>query len=168
LQQKNLNMKSAIILTVAFTAFLFTACSNDGSSKKADGDASTTAPELNNTVATGAVMHYICPNSCAGSGGDAAGTCPVCGTEYAHNDAFHNQPATPPGAAPGAAPAAGPLSNPASPVITPPAPTATEPAQNAAGVFHYTCSKGCAGGSGTAGTCSKCGGELAHNAAYHQ
>ncbi|MBX2926209.1 MAG: hypothetical protein KF852_00110 [Saprospiraceae bacterium] len=158
-------MKSAIILTVAFAAFLFTACSNDGSSKKADGDTSTaTTPALNNTVATGAVMHYICPKNCAGSGGDAAGTCPVCGSEYTHNDAYHNQPAPPPGAAP----AAGPLSDPASPVITPPAPTATEPAQNAAGVFHYTCSKGCAGGSGTAGTCAKCGGELAHNAAYHQ
>lgn len=42
-----------------------------------------------------------------------------------------------------------------------------EPAQNAAGVWHYTCSKGCAGGSGTASACSVCGGTLAHNAAYH-
>ncbi|MBK8297499.1 MAG: hypothetical protein IPK91_09535 [Saprospiraceae bacterium] len=33
--------------------------------------------------------------------------------------------------------------------ITPPAPTtAPEPAQNAAGVWHFTCSKGCPGGAG--------------------
>jgi hypothetical protein len=160
-------MKSAIILTVAFAAFLFTACSNDGSSKKA-GDASTDAPGLNpgaaTTATTGAVMHYICPKNCAGSGGDGAGTCPVCGSEYVHNDAFHNQPATP-ALTP---PSGGPFDNQAAPSITPPAPAVTEPAQNAAGVFHYTCTKGCAGGAGAAGSCSKCGAELAHNAAYHQ
>lgn len=42
-----------------------------------------------------------------------------------------------------------------------------EPAQNAVGLWHYTCSKGCAGGAGLAGNCSTCGGLLAHNQAYH-
>ena len=31
-------------------------------------------------VATAGVKHYTCPKNCAGSGGDAAGTCPVCGS----------------------------------------------------------------------------------------
>ena len=51
---------------------------------------------------------------------------------------------------------------------TPPSATTPEPAQNAEGIWHYTCEKGCAGGAGAAGTCASCGGPLAHNQAYHQ
>lgn len=110
------------------------------------------APSVNS-----AVKHYICSNNCEGSGGPAAGTCPVCGNAYVHNDAYHNNggattPTTAPSPVPGTTPTATP---------TP------EPAQNAAGVWHYTCGNGCAGGAGAAGSCSKCGGALAHNAAYH-
>ena len=47
-------------------------------------------------------------------------------------------------------------------------PATAEPAQNAAGVWHYTCAKGCKGGAGGAGNCGTCGGALAHNTAYHQ
>jgi hypothetical protein len=47
-----------------------------------------------------------------------------------------------------------------------PAPKA-EPPQNAKGVWHYTCSKGCAGGGGSAAPCAKCGTVLAHNTKYH-
>jgi len=101
--------------------------------------------------AAGNVAHYICPNNCAGSGGESQANCPVCGTAYVHNQAFHAQQ-------PQAAPAPSPT--------TLPTPTA-EPAQNAAGVWHYTCAKGCAGGSGSAGVCATCGGELAHNSSYH-
>ena len=50
---------------------------------------------------------------------------------------------------------------------TPPT-TTPEPAQNAAGVWHYTCSAGCAGGAGSAIACAKCGKTLAHNPAYHK
>ena len=50
------------------------------------------------------------------------------------------------------------------PTMTPPT---AEPAQNAAGVWHYTCGNGCKGGAGAAGTCGTCGGTLAHNQAYH-
>lgn len=62
---------------------------------------------------------------------------------------------------PAPAPAADPATQPA-------APQTAEPAQNAKGVWHFTCPKGCEGGSGAQGTCAKCGGQLAHNAAYHQ
>ena len=48
---------------------------------------------------------------------------------------------------------------------TPP-PTA-EPAQNADGVWHYTCPNGCEGGAGAAGPCPGCGAQLTHNSAYH-
>lgn len=49
---------------------------------------------------------------------------------------------------------------------TPPPPTA-EPPQNAQGVWHYTCTKGCAGGSGSAVPCATCGATLVHNQVYH-
>ncbi len=42
-----------------------------------------------------------------------------------------------------------------------------EPPQNAAGVWHFTCSKRCAGGSGAAGNCTTCGAPLIHNTLYH-
>lgn len=48
--------------------------------------------------------------------------------------------------------------------VNPPIP---EPPQNADGVWHFTCAKGCEGGSGVAEACKGCGGPLAHNAAYH-
>ncbi|RMD68737.1 MAG: hypothetical protein D6818_11165, partial [Bacteroidetes bacterium] len=57
-----------------------------------------TQPATNNANASASgVKHYICPNNCEGSGGDAQGTCPVCGTAYVHNQAYHaqQQPATP-------------------------------------------------------------------------
>jgi hypothetical protein len=54
----------------------------------------------------------------------------------------------------------------AAPGVTTPTPKA-EPPQNAKGVWHYTCSKGCAGGAGTAEPCAKCGTLLAHNTKYH-
>jgi hypothetical protein len=39
--------------------------------------------------------------------------------------------------------------------------------QNTEGVWHYTCSQGCAGGGGKDDNCITCGGSLAHNQAYH-
>ncbi len=123
---------------------------------------SSTVPPANTAANTSGVKHYICPNNCAASGGPAAGTCPVCGTAYVHNQEFHNQgqspitatPATPPAGAPGT-PASGST-------------TVGEPPQNASGVWHYTCSTGCAGGAGSAVACATCGTTLVHNTLYHQ
>lgn len=112
------------------------------------------APAPGNTAAapSGNVKHYTCPNNCKGSGGDAKGNCPVCGTAYVHNVAYHTQG-----------------NNTSTTTTSPnPAQATPSPAQNAAGVYHYTCLKGCAGGSGSAGKCASCGGDLAHNAVYHQ
>jgi len=111
--------------------------------------------------------HYYCPNSCEGSGGDTQANCPTCGTAYVHNAAFHNQqPAVPNPVTTNAVTSDG-----TSITVPPPGgitqPKAPEPAQNAAGVWHYTCANGCAGGGGAAGPCQVCGGTLAHNAAYH-
>ncbi len=123
-----------------------------------DAAAAPAAPSAAPAPATtppAGVKHYTCPKNCKGSGGDAAGTCPVCGTAYVHNAAFHGQPGNTPNAAtPGA-------------TATPVTPPAESPAKNAAGVFHYTCPKGCKGGAGAAGKCASCGGDLAHNSAYH-
>lgn len=103
------------------------------------------APATTSTGIAG-VQHYICPNNCEGSGGAAQGSCPVCGTAYVHNQAFHSQPA-------------GNTATTANP--------ATSTGQNAAGEYHYICSNGCAGGSGSQGNCATCGNPLVHNQAYH-
>jgi len=109
-----------------------------------------------NVVATEeeAQLHFICPNHCKGSGGAQEGTCPVCGTAYVHNDAFHKGQPTP---------------EPAmriDPVTHQAVPTHTE-AQNAQGVYHFICPKGHPGGAGVAGNCPVCGTPLEHNAAFH-
>lgn len=151
-------MKKLIYSCLIVSCAIIFSCDNDRAIReKAAQSLPKSNPALNNqspmNTSLAGVQHYICPNNCANSGGAEQGNCPVCGTAYLHNQAFHandaqNQiPPTP---------------NPA----TTPTPT-PEPAQNAAGVWHYTCAKGCAGGAGTATTCSTCGGTLAHNAAYH-
>lgn len=114
------------------------------------------------------VWHYTCPNGCAGGGGSAT-PCATCGTALAHNQGYH---AATPGTATTSAPAitaTGADGTPISlPPTTPAAPKTPEPPQNAAGVWHYICSNGCAGGGGSAVACSSCGNLLAHNSAYHQ
>ena len=97
----------------------------------------------------GRVWHYTCSNGCAGGAGSAV-NCESCGSLLAHNQAYHANP------------------NSTSIPIPFTSPPAAEAGKNTAGVWHYTCAKGCAGGSGTAGTCGTCGGTLAHNTAYHQ
>lgn len=106
------------------------------------------------------VWHYTCPTGCAG-GGAAASPCATCGTTLVHNQLYHNN-----GAAP--ATATTPITPTGAPAGTPPTPATPEPAQNAAGVWHYTCSNGCAGGAGSAIACAGCGNVLAHNPVYHQ
>ncbi len=94
------------------------------------------------------VMHYICPNGHLEGGSDAQGTCITCGATLAHNAAWHTQQQA---------------TNPQTP-----APAMQAPAQNAAGVWHYICPNGHAGGAGSATACPDCGATLIHNQAYHQ
>lgn len=112
------------------------------------------APTQQNTTAqnTGSLYHYTCSQGCPG-GAAAAGNCSTCGNPLAHNQAYHNNTNNTPTT---------------TTTSTTPATTPTpEPSQNAAGVWHYTCSQGCAGGAGSAINCSSCGTKLAHNSAYH-
>lgn len=113
--------------------------------------ATPTTPQPPITTNNSGVNHYICSNNCEGSGGASQVECPVCGSMYVHNAAYHNQTPT----------QTQPQTN---QTITPPTP---EPAQNAAGVWHYTCPSGCEGGGGSAVACASCGATLAHNTAYH-
>lgn len=159
------------VLTFAFTLLLglvIMACQGEKSTETNVATPPPVAPMTAPPSAPAAagvagVEHYICPSGHVGSGGAAQGTCAECGVALVHNQAFHaNAPAAT------GAPAQNPmLQNPgaagAPTVAAPP----TEPAQNAAGVWHYTCSAGCAGGGAAAGPCSQCGGALAHNQAYH-
>lgn len=106
----------------------------------------------------GKVIHYICDNKCENSGSDVAGNCPTCSTPYTHNLAFHNDDFL----------KNGPLNVPKTNLNNNPATnTAASPAQNAFGVFHYTCNNGCYGGAGSAAKCTSCGTDLVHNQAYH-
>jgi len=80
------------------------------------------------------VIHYICDNNCENSGSDVAGNCPTCKTPYTHNLAFHNDDFL----------KNGPLKVPEFDLNSNPNSSASKsPAQNASGVYHYTCSNGC-------------------------
>ncbi len=103
-----------------------------------------------NSVIGGA--HYICPKNCVGGVGAAAGKCPVCETEMAHNQGFHIGKDN--------------NKNAMNPVTTTPA-TNTNDGPNSNGQYHYTCTNGCTGGKGSAGNCDSCGNALEHNAAFH-
>lgn len=147
-------MKYFKILTVLLcsSVIFFYACNN----KPKTPPRKTTAPiqtAFEPAQNASGVWHYTCSKRCAGGSG-AAGNCNTCGSLLIHNSLYHANTTSTPTTAPTSG---APFAN----------PPATTPSQNTAGVWHYTCSKGCAGGSGTAGTCSTCGSTLAHNAAYH-
>ncbi len=124
--------------------------------------ASTPNPATAEPVQNAAgVWHYTCSKGCP-KGGDKGQNCATCGGPLAHNQAYHAN-STPP--------ATNPINNSTNPsattpTLTPPTPAA-EPVQNAAGVWHYTCSKGCPKGGDKGQSCATCGGPLAHNTAYH-
>jgi hypothetical protein len=120
--------------------------------------ATTAATPIEPPQNASGVWHYTCPKGCK-KGGGAAAPCATCGTTLTHNTAYHG----------GAKPAGEAVPNPAASAGTAPTPTPTpEPAQNKAGVWHYTCADGCAGGAGTASPCAKCSKTLVHNTTYHQ
>ena len=177
-------MKFSIFLFLALIGLFITVSSC--SSKKEDPAAVTQADSIPDgamvspdagaaRIASGTTgeAHYKCPKNCEGGTGSAKGPCPVCGTEMAHNQAFHAQAGATPGSTPETPIKVDPINSTGANTIsaTPSTtnPTITpEPAQNAKGVWHFTCAKGCAGGAGAQGTCATCGGPLSHNQAYHQ
>lgn len=132
------------------------------------GTTTTTAtPPAGGAQNASGEYHYNCPKGCEG-GAAGAGKCASCGGDLVHNQAFHG------------APAATPTSTTTTTATTPQfnvtgvdgatqiqTPPAAASAQNASGEFHYTCPKGCAGGGAGAGKCAGCGGDLAHNQAFH-
>ena len=112
---------------------------------------------IKNKIST-TVKHFICINKCEGSGSNAAGNCPTCKTPYTHNQAFHNDEFL----------KSGPLNVPKTDANTNPVKnTSISPAQNASGVYHYTCPNGDYGGAGTAVKCTTCGADLVHNQLFH-
>lgn len=173
-----MKFKSILSIAAVAVAALFVSCKNDGDAARdaavesiqasqpaADPAANPANPATPEPAQNSAgVWHYTCPKGCEGGAGSAV-ACAKCGTTLVHNTAYH-PPATANPAQ--AAPTTNATSLPEG--ITPvPNPTkAPEPAQNAKGVWHYTCSAGCAGGAGSAIACAKCGKTLAHNQAYHQ
>ncbi len=176
-------MKFHSLLSIAALCaiVLFSSCKNDNNAAKdaavenaavqpsATEPANTAAPGADPTLAeppqnaTG-LWHYTCPKGCAGGSGSAI-ACPTCGTTLTHSQTYHGS----------GSPTVAPPPTTISPLgTTIPAPGETpaapqpEPAQNKSGVWHYTCPGGCAGGSGSASPCAKCGKTLVHNTAYHK
>jgi len=184
-------MKILQIATAALIVAIgaFTACQNDSSATQGStGDNATENPAIlpgnlqegqgmtsqdgkNPTIVTvppadqaalaepaqnaAGVWHYTCSKGCAGGAGSAI-ACAKCGTALTHNTGYHPK-------VDGAKAA-----NTSTQATPPPPPTQKpEPAQNASGVWHYTCSGGCAGGAGATGPCAKCGKALEHNTTYH-
>ncbi|MEZ5004539.1 MAG: hypothetical protein R2730_16035 [Chitinophagales bacterium] len=153
-------MKFQTIL-FSITLLFFAGCAND--SKKSGATTDPSATQENEIIQVDApppiteepaqnsdgVWHYTCPKGCEGGSGKAE-ACATCGTMLAHNQDYHSSANTPS----------------LSPDINMPPPT-QDPPQNANGVWHFTCAKGCAGGAGSAIACSVCGEMLVHNAAYH-
>lgn len=150
---KSLSTRSSVLVVVV--ALVFLACSgNESNSGTTQTPATTTTPAVplqNPTAVASGVDHYTCPNGHTGAA--AAGSCATCGVALEHNPAYHNNDA-----------AANPQIS--TTPATPATPAADSPAQNAAGVYHYTCPNGHPG-AGAAGNCSSCGSALAHNQAYH-
>jgi hypothetical protein len=156
-----------VIAIVLFSsATFFYACndnSNDVRQKAKESLQVSSSPTLPDATAqnpaipepnqnTAGVWHYTCGQGCAGGGGKDD-NCATCGGSLAHNQAYHaNDNNEPPATS-------------MTPTTTPPV---VEAAQNTSGIWHYTCANECAGGAGAVGTCSTCGGALAHNPAYHQ
>jgi hypothetical protein len=184
-----MRIRTLRLVAALFAISVFSFCKNDASASKSETtdtgatvaqspeaqpstgipglDPVGAAPATPSTAATPTeppqnaegVWHYTCPKGCAGGNGSAV-PCAKCGTTLVHNALYHGKPnpaaATP--TPPGQTLPAG---------QTPPPPKA-EPAQNAAGVWHYVCSAGCAGGAGSAIACATCGKPLQHNQKYHQ
>ena len=112
------------------------------------------------------VWHYTCPNGHDGGAGSAT-ACGECSTTLVHNTTYHDAPAPVTSAASATTSTIIPSGSEGINVTPGALPKAPEPAQNASGVWHYTCNSGCSGGAGSATACSSCGSTLVHNSAYH-
>lgn len=168
---------SNLLVLVQFSFFIVLTACNDKKMDPASESATITLdsngiqdPALAaSSAVSGSEFHFKCPKNCEGGGSTNKGNCPICGTELEHNQAFHSQSAGTEGVSPENSIKVDPINatgaetNPVT-TVQPPAPSA---AQNAKGIWHFTCPKGCEGGAGAAGKCPKCGGDLAHNQAYH-
>jgi len=190
LTKVNLHMNLIKLFSFLLIAGFLIACGNDAPERTSATDAPAANPPPTNDMAQqpaapqtvnyvspdGSVHHYICSDFCEGSGSETPGTCPVCSKSLAHNQAWHNQgdqqqsPQIQQQQSPGQTAPSSPLfrDGQQSQQVQPNQPMMTEPAQNAAGVWHYICSAGCSGGAGSPGSCAQCGAALSHNAAYHQ
>jgi hypothetical protein len=164
-------------LIVILISSMMLACA--GENKKDTASPATAAPSDNKAETSQSapsasgpehLSHYVCPDRCKGSGGDAPGKCPVCGKDYIHNDLFHQQSGNQQKA----------------PVVTPNLNTG----QNQINIdntqkpkidieewkkkgpeylAHYVCPSYCKGSGGAEmGKCPKCGKDYIHNDVYHQ
>jgi len=146
-----------VIIVSLLVVFLY-ACNDDSKQQKSIKPTEVTNNLKTPTAKTAepaqnekGVWHYTCALGCPGGSGSAT-KCKNCSNTLAHNPAYHGNTTN---------------TQNSSPLVSPSTTQAAEPSQNAAGVWHYTCENGCAGGAGSAVNCATCGTTLAHNSAYH-
>ncbi|WP_047548178.1 hypothetical protein [Psychroserpens sp. Hel_I_66] len=157
-------MKYSKIFSILFfcSAVCFYSCDDKNKNSKKETVETVNVPDTKEEKAPTAklkepaqnadgVWHYTCKIGCSGGAGTAT-KCKTCGSFLAHNTEYHAKSSS--------SSTAAPFANPSS-AKTP------EPAQNAAGVWHYTCKNGHAGGAGSAVACNTCSTTLTHNSAYH-
>lgn len=111
--------------------------------------------ESKEVVKKSKILHYKCPNG--HGGGDTQGKCKECNAVLEHNQAFHGLNIPKEG-----------IKDPFKGGSTNNSNSTPSPAQNRYGDYHYICSKGHPGGSGSAGDCKTCGAKLTHNDLYHK
>lgn len=99
------------------------------------------------------IAHYLCPNGHEGA--DQQGKCLECNAVLVHNQAYHGLNIPKDGIK-------DPFSNSNNKN------TASSPAQNKYGDYHYICPNGHPGGAGTAIECLACNTKLVHNQNYHK
>lgn len=86
---KELKMR-IFIIAIFVTAFAISSCGHKHD-KNHNHDADKTEKSIDKSSKEYASA-YICPMHCEGSGGDAAGKCPVCGMDYVKNPDYHDNP----------------------------------------------------------------------------
>jgi len=139
------------------------------STESAQATLNTTTTTSNSTTSTNnsGVFHYTCKQGHGGTNVKDQ-TCGQCGKPYEHNPDYHSSSTSTTPSSPQITTSTSSPSITASPPPSPTSPTITPTSSGASGGLHYTCPKGDGGGSSNRGDkCGKCGGELAHNEAYH-
>lgn len=75
-------MKKYLFSILTILALSLAACGGDHQHNHSDGDQNAPGTSAVHGEGKEYTSAYVCPMHCKDSGGDQAGTCPVCGMDY--------------------------------------------------------------------------------------